>query len=175
MEKTILFFCDINGTIEGKFHNKEEEYLKFNNILNTISNYNDNCRILFSLVSTENEDVVEQYFNIMRDHLDGSVSFGKQFYEDGYLTMDGCTKSFKGKSHQIINYIEEVSNNSNLTRVYYVDDSEFSHELITECVKIDHYNLPVNSIIPRDCLGLSEVNVLLEKDLNLSKRSSCHL
>ena len=58
MEKTILFFCDIHGTLEGKLGNKKEDYLKFNHLLNLMSSCNDNCKILFSLVSTEKEDIV---------------------------------------------------------------------------------------------------------------------
>ena len=55
MKKAILFLCDINGSLE----NTKEDYLEFNKILNSISEINENCTIIFSLISTEKEIIVK--------------------------------------------------------------------------------------------------------------------
>lgn len=165
MKKAILFFYDINGTLNGSLENTKEDYLEFNKILNSISEINENCTIIFSLISTEKEIIVKEYLDILKEYLNSNIYFYKQFCEEGYILNDKCIKGEFGKSYQIVKYVEELKKTFDIINIYYADDTLFYHHLLNEYANI--YNLcdNITNIIPDGHLGLKEVNALLNDNL----------
>lgn len=64
IENAIIFFCDIHGTIKGNIENKETDYIKLNNFLNSISVNNDNCKIIFTFVNSESKEELKSILTI---------------------------------------------------------------------------------------------------------------
>lgn len=170
MEKVILFLCDICGTLNGNLDNTLEDYLKLNDVLNSISEKNDNCKILFAIVSTEKETVVRQYLKELSQHLNNNIYFSKQFYDNGYILEDKSFHFISGKCYQIIEYLKELNQNLDLIKIYYADDSKFFQTYINEYFKFKNINIPLEPIIPREKLGLKELNKLLNEEINLSNK-----
>lgn len=166
MEKIIVFFCDIYGTIKGNINNLEEDYLKLNSILNSISKQNDDTKILFVLISTESENVVKQFYNTLTKYFSENILFGRQFHENGYLINDSNIEVISGKCNNMISYMKEISKWLEIVKVYYIDDSYFLQEMLQECTKLTFPNVEIESIIPTNGFGLSEVNQLLEKHIS---------
>ena len=165
MEKIIVFFCDIYGTIKGNVNNLEEDYLELNNILNSISKQNNDSKILFVLVSTETEETVKYFYKTLIKYFDNNILFGRQFHEKGYLINDSSIEIMNGKCNSMIDYMKEIAKWLDITKVYYIDDSPFLQEMLQECTKFNFPNVIVESIIPTKGYGLSEVNQLLSEHI----------
>ena len=168
MENAIIFFCDIHGTIKGNIENKETDYIKLNNLLNSISINNDNCKIIFTLVSSESKEELKSVLTTLRKYLNGNINFNKQFYEKGYIKENIYEEIINGKFSQMIYYIKEIKQSNNILSVYYADDSIFLQDLINEYMQINETDIPLEQIIPLEKNGLKEVNELLSIKLRLN-------
>lgn len=168
MENAIIFFCDIHGTIKGNIENKETDYIKLNNLLNSISINNDNCKIIFTLVSSESKEELKSILTTLKKYLNGNINFHKQFYEKGYIKENSYEEIINGKFSQMIYYIKEIKQSNNILSVYYADDSIFLQDLINEYMQINETDIPLEQIIPVEKNGLKEVNELLSIKLGLN-------
>lgn len=165
MEKVILFLCDICGTINGKLFNSDEDYSELNKLLNLISEKNENCKIIFTLVSSENVDTVKENLNELKKHLKNNVHFDKQFYENGYILENNHIETISGKMHQITEYIEEQNKKFKIIKIYYADDSTLLQSYVSEYFEYKEVNIPLISIIPNERLGLKELNKLINDQI----------
>lgn len=159
MKKTILFLCDIHGTLIGNIDNTEEDYIKFNSLLNNLSLNNN---IIFSIVSTENQETINYYQQLLKKYLNNNVILGRQFYEDGYIYNDEAFNYSIGKCVQVLGYIEELLEKYDISKIYFADDNDFNQEMIKEIINLKYPNIIFETIIPKSLNGLSELNKLVE-------------
>lgn len=164
MKNIIIFFCDINGTIDGVLKNSYNDYKKFSELLITLQKEKGADNILFSLVSTENKHIVYQQSTTISKILDKSIIMGKQFFENGYIQNDITNPSTIGKIYQMITYLEELSKTYIINKIYLADDSEMIHEMLSDILEIKNIH-SLESIIPANKTGLSEVNDIIKNRL----------
>lgn len=163
MEKVACFFCDITGTIIGNKKNENSDYQIFNNILAELKQKTYVDFIIFSLISTDSKEVVFNQQNILKQYLDKPVYFGKQFFENGYINNHEIVyQEILGKPLQIYKYIKELEEKYFIHEIYYVDDCEIYHEILSFYAKVNNWNEKLYSIIPSENNGLTEVNKLLK-------------
>lgn len=142
--KTVLFFCDIRGTITGTTDYQElmEKLDKLREIYN--------CeKIIFSIVSSENMYTVEEYINRLNQNND-NIIFGKQFYDSGYIDCQNAIINEhihdKTKLGQIIRYSQEVCENYDVDLICYADDNAYGAyvEVLNNLIK----NVEIKVISP---------------------------
>ena len=73
MENVIMFFCDIHGTLKGNIENEEIDYINLNSILNTLSSNNNNCKIIFTLLSSESKEELNSILKPLKKYLNGNI------------------------------------------------------------------------------------------------------
>lgn len=163
MENVACFFCDIMGTIIGNKKIEDCDYQEFNNILTELKKEIYVDFIIFSLISTDSKDVVFFQQNILKKHLDQSVYFGKQFFENGYINNRKVIyQNMLGKPLQISKYIEELDEKYSIKKIYYADDCKIYHEILSFFAEDSNWNQKLCSIIPSENNGLIEVNQLVK-------------
>lgn len=143
MEKVTLFFCDICGTFEmnHSFIIDSSELKKFIENLNKLTEYNNTNKIIFSLVTTENFDIVCSMEKQFKTYIkNDNIYIGKHIYYDGVNEVN--------KPYDIIEYIKKLELICDIDyNIYYTDDCEFFHLLLNEYLS-DKYK--INSIIPKN-------------------------
>ncbi|MGM9834552.1 MAG: hypothetical protein ACI31M_02075 [Bacilli bacterium] len=164
MKKLVIFFCDINGTIDGFKKNSKVDYQEFNFLLKELKEKNQADILLFSLVSNEKKEIVSEYNNIMCSFLDERITIGKQFCDVGYLESNRFSYSIKGKIWQMINYINELKNIYYIQKIYLADDTEMNSNILLELLEFENME-KFESIVPRNMEGLSELNSLIKTNM----------
>lgn len=163
MEKIACFFCDIRGTIIGNKKVEDCEYQEFNNILIELKKEIYVDFIIFSLISTDSKDSVFFQQNILKKYLDQSIHFGKQFFGDGYINVQEVIyQEMLGKPLQISRYIKELEEKYRIRKIYYADDCEIYHEMLSNFLEDSNWHQKLCSIIPCENHGLTEVNQLVK-------------
>lgn len=163
MQNITIIFCDIRGTLIGKQKNTDEDYKKFTNKLLKLkeNDYSDN--IIFSIISSDDAIYVKEMFNILKPYL-CDIKAGKQIFYNGYIENEKEYEYAIGKPFQILNYLTELSKTYLINRIYFIDDTSLHHEILYELLE-DCDKLV--SIIPENNEGISELNSLLEKLLEM--------
>lgn len=160
MKNLVIFFCDINGTIDGIKKNSRIDYQEFNILLKKLKEKDEADILLFSLVSSEKKDIVFKYSNTLHSHLDNKITMGKQFYDIGYLEENKPNPSIIGKVWQILSYLDELKKTYQIKKIYLADDTEMNLNLVLEL--LEHENQEkFESIIPIYRDGLCEVNDII--------------
>lgn len=167
MKRIVIFFSDIMGTILGSSPNQIEDYHKFNELLTTIKEKEEADEIIFSLISTDNKDLVASVHNQISNFISDSVVFGRQFFENGYYIDDEAVISnqIPGKALQIQNYVQSLEEENEIVSVYYADDVEMYHQMLMIFAADSLWSEKLHSIMPNQGIGLSETNALLESNL----------
>lgn len=171
VKKTVLFFCDITGTINGNIENSIEDYQHFVSLLTDIKEENGAKNIIFSLVSTDISDTLQKEISLLKRFFSKSITIGKQFFENGYIEEYQENSYIKGKPFQILNYIEELQNKYEISKVYFADDTQIYHEILFELAEC--FQFPPNqiiSIILENRLGLTELNEQIEIEATRQKK-----
>ncbi len=164
MQKTI-YFCDITGTIFGSEKNDKEDYQKLNELLQEVQRNDSSDEIVFSLVSTDNEETVRSVQGLLEPYIGENVVFGRQFFDSGYYVEDVVVKdNISGKSLQMYEYLKDLGID-HIASVYFADDVQMFHMILHFALEGDGLSDKFHSIIPTKKLGLKEVNQLLENDL----------
>lgn len=160
MKNLVIFFCDINGTIDGFKRNSNTDYQEFNFLLKKLKEKDKADILLFSLVSSEKMDIISKYSYTLCSYLDDKITMGKQFYDAGYLESNKSNSSAIGKVWQILNYLDELKRVYQIKRIYLADDIRLTPELIFELLEHDHRE-KFEPIIPINKDGLAEVNSII--------------
>lgn len=168
MKRIVIFFSDIMGTILGSIPNQAEDYYKFNELLSTLREKEDADEIIFSLISTDIKEVVSSVHHQMSNFISEPVVFGRQFFENGYYTDEGTviSKQNLGKPFQIQNYVQSLNEENEIISVYYTDDIEMYHQMLMLLAADSLWIEKLHSIMPKQNIGLSETNSILENNLN---------
>ncbi len=167
MERIIVYFSDIIGTILSN-SNIEEDYQQFSYLLSDIKKNEQVDKIIFSLISTDDKDFVSDIQNIIHPFITSTVTYGKQFFQNGYYTESGIVqKKYSSKAEVITEYVKELKNNYEIISIYYADDVEMYHTMLSFLAKSNSWKQQLHSIIPTGKTGLAEVNQLLENDIRL--------
>lgn len=168
MKRIVIFFSDIMGTILGSIPNQIEDYHKFNELLTTIKEKEEADEIIFSLISTDNKDLVASVHNQISNFISDSVVFGRQFFENGYYIDDETviSKQILGKALEIQNYVQSLEEKNEIVSVYFADDVEMYHQMLMIFADKTLWGEKLHSIRPNQNIGLSETNALLENNLN---------
>lgn len=149
MKKILCLFCDITGTIIGKNINVSSDYQDFNRILNDIGKKEYVDYILFSLISCDSKEVVLDHLHTLKQYLNSSVFFGKQFFENGFINNEDIIyEEMLGKPMQIYRYIKELEEKYSVQKIYYVDDCEMYHELLSYYAEYENWTQKLHSIMP---------------------------
>lgn len=166
MKKTVVYFSDIIGTILGRKANSEEDYKKFNDLLATIKQNEQADEIIFSLISTDDAKFVFNVQNMIFPFINQTVSFGKQFFGNGYyIGKKIVEREPSAKAMDITQYIQELSQDYEITSVYYAEDTSMHQEMLAFLAESDGWNQQLVCITPNGGLGLFEVNQLLESNI----------
>lgn len=165
MEKVVVYFSDIMGTILSN-NNTSEDYQKFSHLLSTIKENEQADKIIFSLISTDNKKLVSNVQNMIDPFIGSTVSYGRQFFENGYYTKnETIQKGYSSKAEVIDEYLKELRKKYEITSIYYADDVEMYHIMLSFFAEDGGWNKQLHSIIPSGKIGLSEVNQLLESNI----------
>lgn len=122
--------------------------------------------IIFSLISSDNYQVVSNVHQIINPFIMQTVTYGRQFFDAGYYTENGIIqKTSYGKAWNIAEYIKELSQSHEIISIYYVDDVKMYYDLLSIIAEEKHWDFPLHSIIPTKDTGLAEVNELLEESI----------
>lgn len=166
MKKIIIFFCDIRGTIIGNEQNSITDYQFFNNLLLEIKNLEQVDYIIFSLISSDNNIIVSNEQNILNNYFNNNIIFGKQFFDNGYIIDNAIyNDNKKGKIEQILNYTKELEQKYIVAKIYYADDCEFFHDILNELIFYENQNNLFKSIIPKEHIGLKELNLIISNNI----------
>ncbi len=166
MRKIVIYFSDIVGTIIGCKNNIEEDYQQFCNLLSQIKENEQSDEIIFSLISSDNYQVVSNVHRVINPFIMQTVTYGRQFFDVGYYTENEVIqKASSGKAWKIAEYIKELSQNHEIVSTYYVDDVKMYYDLLSIIAEEEHWNFSLHSITPTKNVGLAEVNELLEKSI----------
>lgn len=163
--KATIFFCDIRGTIEGRVKNKLSDYEKFNELILKIKEKNNSDFIIFSLISSDNVEYIKQNYEYLNEHFSDSITFGKQFFDEGYIDGKTVITGDNGKCNQIINYLNELSESYYIDNIILADDLSFLHEMLYMISEDFSWKNKISSIIPTQGSGLSEINHLIQTNL----------
>lgn len=163
MKKMVIYFSDIVGTIIGRKNNTDEDYQQFCDLLSQIKENGDADELIFSLISSDNYQVVTNVHKTMNPFIMQTVTYGRQFFDEGYYTVDGeFQKTPPGKAWNIAEYITYLSQNYEIVSVYYAEDVKMYHDLLSYIAEEEHWSFSVYSITPTKNIALTEVNKLLE-------------
>lgn len=164
--KKVIYCSDIRGTILGSQENKIEDYQKFNELLKEIKTREDADELVFSLISTDNQETVKSIQNLIHPYIKETATLGRQYFENGYYTerQTVLEEKPKGKVIQLIEYVNDLKKEEEEISVYYADDTEMYHFMAELLAKNNGWSSELFSIKPTG-LGLEETNQLLEKHL----------
>lgn len=166
MKKIACCFSDITGTIIGKRSNTTLDYRNFNDILLKVMQINHADFILFSLISTDHEEVIMNQQIILSEYLNWPIYFGKHFFENGYIDQEHTIyQNMLGKPYVINRYVEELLQKYWIQKIYFIDDCEMYHEMLFFFAEDGHWDQLLHSIIPREQEGLGEINRLLKREI----------
>lgn len=169
MIKTILIFCDITGTIYCGNKNTIDDYLDLQQIINDIST-ESNCKILFSLASSDNAEYVSKTINELSKFLP-KINENPHFFSGGYIVDNNIViTNITSKAYQIVNYINQMGKICDIAEIIIIDDCEFNHEMVKSFINEQCYNDRLKCLIPIKKVGLLEVNELLKNRNNQPKQ-----
>lgn len=169
MEKIVLIFCDINGTIHTINKNNVDDYSNLKQIINDISAESDSL-ILFSLASNDDLDFV---MNTLQDLLPfiPEIQENIHFFSDGSILKNQIVFNYiNSKVFQIADYIKAMDKIFDIQEIIIIDDCEFNHEMIRVGINEGHFDNKIKSLIPTEKMVLSEVNKLLTERNNGSEK-----
>lgn len=166
MKKIIVFFCDIAGTIIGSERNSNNDYQIFNDLLLEIKALEQVDYIVFSLISSDNNIIVNKEQSILSNYFNDCIILGKQFFDNGYIIDNKIyNDNKKGKIEQILTYTKELEQKYMITKIYYADDCEFSHYILNSLAYAKNCNDLFKSIIPKKHIGLKELNIIINDNI----------
>lgn len=166
MKKAVVYFSDIMGTILGRQENKEEDYRKFSDLLSTIKESEQADEVIFSIISTDNIEFVSNVHGMVSPFIDQTVTYGKQFFGNGYYTEDKVVEQDPlMKSVEITQYIKDLSQEYEIVSVYYAEDTSMYQEMLSFLAESDGWDQQLVCITPTENIGLAEVNQLLENNV----------
>lgn len=166
MKRVVVYFSDIVGTIMGRKNNIEEDYQQFCDLLSQIKENEQSDAIIFSLISSDTYQVVSNVHKVINPFIMKTVTYGRQFFDSGYYTENEIIQKISsGKVWYIAEYIKELSQNHDVTSIYYVDDVKMYYDLLSIIAEEEHWNFSLHSITPTKNVGLAEVNELLEESI----------
>lgn len=166
MKKIVVYFSDIVGTIIGCKNNMDNDYQQFSYLLSQIKEKEQSDEIIFSLISSDNYQVVYSLHQLINSFIIETVTYGRQFFDSGYYTENEIVqKTSSGKVWYMADYIKELSQNHKIVSVYYADDIKMYYDLLSIIAEEENWNFSLHSIIPTKNVGIAEVNKLLEKSI----------
>lgn len=170
MEKVLCFLCDTYGILDGKTSNTLEDYQKFADTLLQLKEVHEVDSIIFSFLSEDSYESVQEASKLVSDFFDSSITLGKQFFEDGFIEQWRVQVLPRGKFGQLIGYLDEVRSQYDIKGIYYTDSLESSHDMISFLISENDWKEPFYSIMSRKQGGLSEVNQLLQEQINKKEK-----
>lgn len=167
-EKVICFFCDIMGTLIGSNKANDADYELFTKLLLKLKEEQGVQKIIFSLISSDNFEFVLDEENTLSSFFGNLITLGEQFFDKGFIDIDGCVeiKKNKGKVFTIYNYCNELSNKYDIQKIYYADDCEMYHDMLKTILNETKFNNKIISFIPSNNIGIAELNQLLNRELS---------
>lgn len=172
MKNTVCFFCDIRGTFKGLENNNAENYIAFTENLIKLQQENNADSIIFSFVSTDKQDYVASCINTFKIFTNNSITFGKQFFENGYFLNNETYPTKIGKASQIYGYLEQLNEEVNINKVYFADDSEMNLKILNFLNSAHEDKYDIVTINPTENEGLKELNNLLGQTLKTQRSSA---
>ena len=157
MEKVTLFFCDIRGTFDcGNLSTiSDEEVERLVKNLSKLNELNKTNYLVYTFVTTENQDTVEFIENKFKEHASSNIALGNHIY-----SKDGVEVN---KTTDILNYIVNIEKEYEVCEnIYYADDSDFYHYMLKEMNNFYENKYVIHSFIPKNH-GLIEVNDGIEE------------
>lgn len=164
-ETATIFFCDISGTLQGSSKNKEEDYKMFNDLILKIKEQNQSDYLFFSLVSSDNAEILKYQSYQLNKYFNHSISTQKHFFDQGYIDGNLIITGIIGKCTQMIYYLTELSSTYSIDEIILADDIELFHEMMNELSENFIWRNKILSIIPTENKGLEELNDLLTKQI----------
>lgn len=165
MKTLTVFFCDNQGTFDNNSPIKNTEILNFLNNLEKIRELNSSDELLFSFVSQDSANTIAKNYELIKKEKKSSkIIFGRQFYDIGYFknNINHVTK-VNDKVTQILSYVSILMRKYKVVNIYFADDCEFYHYLLTELAEFT--NIHIESIIPQNNTGLIELNEIIKHDI----------
>ena len=152
-----MFYCDIVGTFYRKkdFKDEDQELERFVNNLNSLMIKNNTSKLIFSFITTENEDFVNKMEEKIKPYIEGTnILLGNHIYDDG--------KKIVSKPVDILKDIERQNKKHNIDKkIYYADDCELYHSILNELNGFYGFDYDIQSIVPQ-YNDLYDVNNILE-------------
>lgn len=164
MENITLFLCDIYGTYKRSnevVSDKEIKELLDN--LEKLRINNNSEKILFSFISTENEIVVKKESdNLKLNNNYKNIKLGIHFFENGcFDNKETYFNNIRGKIAQILFYLEHLGKNYKIDKIYFADDSNIYHDMLTDILEDTPLKDKIKSIVPTTSKGLEELNAII--------------
>lgn len=148
-----VFFCDIYGTVDGGF--SEKECKKFAKLLEKIKEQNNSKYLIFGMLSAERSDIVDSYEKRLSKYFDNNVLLMPKFPNTEALK--------EAKISCALYYIEQLKKKYIVNDVFYADDLFLLHEMFKEMLE-EIEGISLNSIIPKKGENnLNFINSELEK------------
>ena len=152
-----IVFCDIFGTIDGGIDDSESK--RFAELLEYIRIKNKSDYVYFAIASTEDKETVEYYENEITKYFDKSTIIIPKVLE--------IESKRDVKAISSYNYIEHLRKDFDIHSVYYIDDVELLHFMLSGLLELNEEikdTIPVHSIIPKHGENsLKYINDYLEK------------
>lgn len=136
-EDLTLFFCDIYGTIDGGF--TEKECIRFSELLEELRLKHGSDYLFFGMASTEHSDVVDMYESRLSRYFKDRIVLIPKDVESEVLR--------EIKTSYTLHHINKLLKTFNINEIYFADDSQFNHDMFE--VLLGDYKIKLNSIVPK--------------------------
>ncbi len=169
MKNVTIFLCDIYGTYMKNNESVSQDKIKrLLNNLEKLRIINNSEKILFSFVSTESGNFVKKQSLILKSsNKFENIEIGMQFFENGYMINNQLFyNGEKGKISQILFYFEKLQKEYQIDKIYYADDTEFYHFMLSNLLIDSPLENKLCSIIPHNFYETNELNNIISKIIN---------
>lgn len=164
MENVTLFLCDIHGTyIKNSEPVSKKEIKKLLENLEKLRIINNSKKIIFSFVSAECEMLVKkESVNLELNNIYENVEMGIQFFDNGHFNYDEIVYNEpQGKISQMLFYFNQIQADYFIDKVYYADDTDIYHFMLSNLLMNSPLEDKFQSIIPDAKDGLEELNNIM--------------
>ncbi len=138
MEKIVCFLYGNSSNFKLKKNNSIDECKEFNENLLKLKEINGADKLIFSLATNDSYEEIRDAKQRLSVFFDKSIVNGRNFFECGYIENWSVGLQACGKCGSIIDYLNEVNKKYEIRHIYYLDNSDFSKDLVSSFINDMH-------------------------------------
>ena len=169
MKKVVCFLYGNSNNLKLENNATIDEYKKLDENLLKLKEVNDADSLVFSLVTDDSYENVRDTKAVLDDFFVPPISSRKNFFKEGYINDSSIGLQSGGKCGSIMDYICEIKKDNEIKHIYYLDDCEFSKEVVSSFITDNNLDDQYTYIPLESTTTLKETNELLTSIINNKK------